>query len=119
MSKESLVLIEQRRQTPTGRNTALVLLWALGLAAFLVNADSRAVAPVLPAIADDLQIRESTAGLLISAYAIPYGLFQLVYGPIADHIGKTRTITLALALFSIGTVGCGLVSSYESCLFYV
>jgi len=114
MSKESLVLIEQRRQTPTGRNTALVLLWALGLAAFLVNADSRAVAPVLPAIADDLQIRESTAGLLISAYAIPYGLFQLVYGPIADHIGKTRTITLALALFSIGTVGCGLVSSYES-----
>ena len=44
-----------------------LLLWALGIAGFLVNADNRSIAPLLPAIADDLMIRESSAGLLVSA----------------------------------------------------
>jgi predicted MFS family arabinose efflux permease len=114
MSKESVMAVD--RKTAVNGNSAMLLLCALGLAAFLVNADNRAVAPVLPAIANDLHIRESTAGLLISAYAIPYGLFQLVYGPIADRIGKIRTISIALVLFSIGTVGCGFVDSFYSLL---
>ncbi|MDR3561133.1 MAG: MFS transporter [Negativicutes bacterium] len=100
--------------TPSHRSkdNSLALLWALGIAGFLVNADNRAVAPILPAIAGDLAIRESTAGLLVSAYSLPYGLFQLVYGPIADRIGKTRVTLIALALFSLGTVACGFADSF-------
>lgn len=90
------------------------LLWALGIAGFLVNSDNRAIAPVLPAISADLHIRESTAGLLVSAYAIPYGMFQLFYGPLSDRIGKLRTIMIALSLFALGTLVCGFVSSYSS-----
>jgi len=93
-----------------------LLLWALGIAGFLVNADNRSIAPLLPAIADDLMIRESTAGLLISAYSIPYGLFQLVYGPIADRIGKLRTISIALVLFSIGTIACSFINNFNALL---
>lgn len=96
----------------SGAGNALALLWALGLAGFLVNADNRAVAPILPAIAADLAIRESTAGLLISAYSIPYGLFQLFYGPVADRIGKARVTFVALSLFSLGTVACGFMNSF-------
>lgn len=94
-------------------NNGLALLWALGIAGFLVNADNRAIAPILPAIAQDFAIRESTAGLLISAYSLPYGLFQLFYGPIADRIGKLRVILIALFLFSLGTVICGLTNSFS------
>lgn len=91
----------------------VALLWALGIAGFLVNADNRSIAPVLPAIADYFHVRESTAGLLVTAYSIPYGLFQLFYGPLADRIGNIRTITLAVSLFTIGTIACGMVSSFE------
>jgi predicted MFS family arabinose efflux permease len=100
--------------TTSNRNTsnALALLWALGIAGFLVNADNRAVAPILPAIANDLAIRESKAGLLISAYSLPYGFFQLFYGPIADKIGKTRVTLIALSLFSLGTVACGFTDNF-------
>lgn len=112
MGKPNLAINENKLLA--GRSAALVVLWALGLASLLVSGDNRAVSTILPAISDDLQIRESTAGLLITAYALPYGLFQLVYGPIADRFGKLRTITVAMALFSIGSIGCGLASSYES-----
>lgn len=103
-----------KESVPAKAAAPMALLWALGIASFLVNADNRAVAPVLPAIADDLVIRESVAGLLVSAYSIPYGLFQLVYGPIADRFGKMRTIFLALSCFSVGTLACSLVNDFST-----
>ncbi|MCZ8511574.1 MFS transporter [Paenibacillus filicis] len=89
------------------------LLWALGLGGFLVNADNRAIAPMLPAIAGVFHTTASTAALLVTAYSIPYGLFQLVYGPIADRAGKVRTILFSLALFSLGTLACGIVHAFS------
>ncbi|MCL6600940.1 MAG: MFS transporter, partial [Alicyclobacillus macrosporangiidus] len=58
-------------------------LWALALGGFLVNADNRSIAPMLPAMAQALHVTAATAGLLVTAYSLPYGLFQLVYGPLA------------------------------------
>jgi len=97
----------------TKTRNGLALLWALGIAGFLVNADNRALAPILPAIATDFGIRESTAGLLISAYSVPYGLFQLFYGPLADRMGKMRVTVIALSLFSLGTIACGFTDSFS------
>ena len=88
------------------------MLWALGLSGFLVNADNRAIAPILPAIANDFAVREAVVGLLISAFAIPYGLFQLVYGPIADKIGKIRTVLIALFLFAAAEFACSLADAF-------
>lgn len=89
------------------------MLWSLGLGGFLVNADNRAISPMLPAIAASLHTSTTTAALLVTAYSIPYGLFQLVYGPIAERIGKLNTIFLALCLFAVGTVFCGIVHVFS------
>jgi MFS family permease len=61
------------------------LILVLGLAGFVVMADNWVVSPILPAIAKSLQVSPVRAGLLISAYMIPFGLFQLVFGPLADR----------------------------------
>lgn len=92
------------------------MLWSLGLGGFLVNADNRAITPMLPAVAGSLHVSASGAALLITAYSIPYGLFQLVYGPIADRIGKIRTILISFCLFAVGTVFCGIVHTFLSLL---
>lgn len=89
------------------------MLWALGLGGFMVNADNRAIAPMLPAMAASLHTTPSSAALLVTAYSIPYGLFQLVYGPIAEKIGKINTILLSLCLFALGTVFCGVVHVFS------
>lgn len=89
------------------------MLWSLGFGGFLVNADNRAIAPMLPAIAVSLHVSAASAALLVTAYSIPYGLFQLLYGPVADRIGKIKTILIALTLFSIGTLVCGFVATFS------
>lgn len=90
------------------------LLWALGVGGFLVNADNRAIAPMLAAIAIALHTTPANAALLVTAYSIPYGVFQLGYGPLADRIGKVRTIVVALCLFGLGTIGCAVVHTFSS-----
>jgi len=86
-----------------------VSLELLGAAAFIVIADVRVIDPLLHAIADDFKIPVGSAGIIVSAYTIPYGLFQLFYGPLGDRIGKVRVIAFALTTFAVGTAACALV----------
>ncbi len=87
------------------------LIRALGGAIFMVNLDSRAIAPLLPTMAASFGVSVSAAGILITAYMLPYGLFQLAYGPLSDRFGKVRVAALAMVVFSVGTALCGLSTS--------
>src|SRR5215212_9645677 len=79
----------------------------LQAAVFMVSAEARVIAPLLPAIALGFQTSVAAAGMLITAYTIPYGLFQLIYGPLADRFSRQRVIGVALGLFSLGTLISG------------
>lgn len=83
----------------------------LGAAAFVVTADARVINPLLPIIATEFKTDVGSTGIIVSAYAIPYGLFQLVYGPLGDRFGKLRIMSVALFLFSLGTVACSFAPS--------
>lgn len=87
------------------------LLLALVAAIFMIGLDSRVVTPLLPTIANDFHTSVGAAGSLVTAYVLPYGLFQLVYGPLADRFGKVRVVSIAMILFSVGTAACGLPPS--------
>lgn len=82
------------------------LLWALGAAVFIINLDSRVIAPLLPQMAVELNVSLARAGWLVSAYMLPYGLLQLIYGPIADRLGKINVCAAAMLAFSVGTAFC-------------
>ncbi len=90
------------------------LLLSLGFASFVVGLDGRVVAPLLPTIAREFQITIAQAGWLVSAYLLPYGFCQLVYGPLADRFGKVRVAAHALVVFSVGTALCGTFSSFAA-----
>lgn len=92
------------------------LLLALGLATFMVSLDARVVAPLLPAIAHDYHTTIARAGYVVSGYLLPYGLFQLAYGPLADRFGKVRISVFAMAAFSVGTALCGAFASFSAVL---
>jgi MFS transporter, YNFM family, putative membrane transport protein len=82
---------------PSPRASLLVL----GTAAFLVQADSRVIDPLLKLIAGDFQTTKESATLALTLYAFAYGLFQLIYGPLGDRIGKLKVMAAALAAFSV------------------
>lgn len=80
----------------------------LGLLGFIAMADNWVVSPILPAIAESLGIPVENAGILISAYMIPFGIFQIIYGPLADRFGKKQIITFAILFFTVATGLCAL-----------
>ena len=86
-------------------------LLVLGAAAFMVQADARVIDTLLHAVSEDFHTVPAQASIVISSYALPYGLFQLLYGPIGDRIGKLRVTAVCFALFAAGTFACGFVPS--------
>jgi len=67
--------------------------------------------PLLPVIAKDFSILVGEAGIVVTAFAVPYGLAQLFCGPIADRIGKLRVIAGSLTLSVMFVVGSGFSQS--------
>ena len=97
------------------KNSIILL---LGLAGFIVMADNWVVSPILPAIAENLNIEIAKAGLLITAYMIPFGIFQIIFGPLADRYGKKQVITFSIIMFTIATGLCALGSSLTNLAMY-
>lgn len=94
---------------PEKSGSPRVSLLLLGAAAFIAIADARVIDPLLHIIANEFEASVGATAIIVSAYTIPYGLFQLVYGPLGDRIGKVKVMTGAMAAFAIGTAGCAFV----------
>jgi predicted MFS family arabinose efflux permease len=93
------------------RSLPLAILFCGG---FVVAADIRVLAPLLPAIADDFGVSVGTAGLTVAVYALAYAGGQFFYGPLGDRVGKVRVIRVVLLLFGIGTALCALAPSFPA-----
>ena len=75
---------------PDGVGKTRVSLGVLGAAAFMIIADARVIDPLLHMIADEFKTGVGSAAVIVSAYTIPYGLFQLVYGPLGDRVSAAQ-----------------------------
>jgi YNFM family putative membrane transporter len=84
----------------------------LGSAAFLVSADARVIDPLLKIIGAEFGVSNESAALSISAYALPYGLCQLFYGPLGDRIGPLKVMATVMTLFAVGTLACAFVPNF-------
>jgi len=104
-------VVSPRLTEPADQRALLVVLAA---AVFMVNLDSRVIAPLLPTLASELGVSLARAGWLVSAYMVPYGVFQLAFGRLADRYGKVTVCAHALAAFSIGTACCSAWPSFWS-----
>ncbi|MCB5411414.1 multidrug effflux MFS transporter [Pseudogemmobacter faecipullorum] len=61
--------------------------------------------PALPSVARDLGVDEARAALTLTAYFITFGIAQMLYGPMADAIGRKKPILLGMAIFILATFG--------------
>ncbi len=94
------------------------LIMILGLAGFIVMADNWVVSPLLPSIAHAFSVDPARAGVLIAAYMLPFGLFQLLYGPLADRYGKLRIVMVSLTFFAAATALCATAAGLGGLTFY-
>ena len=84
---------------------------ALGLTnivIFFVVIDISAVNVAFPNIRNEFGATDSELSWIIGAYNIALGAFLMVFGRLADSIGRRRTYLPGVALFGLGSVLCAL-----------
>jgi predicted MFS family arabinose efflux permease len=86
----------------------------LGAAGFMAIATLRLTDPLLPAIAADFDTTVGAVAMTVTAFTLGYGLFQLLYGPLADRLGKLRVMGCALALSAVATLACAAAGSVSA-----
>lgn len=89
----------------------------LNLMAFVVFATTlfmRSVDPVIPQIAEGLNVTPTTAAMLSTGFTLPYALIQPVLGALADMFSKTLLIAVCMLIVGIATLACGLATNFET-----
>ena len=70
--------------------------------------------PALPSIQAFFHLSVGKAQLTITAYLLGYSLGQLPYGPLANGIGRKKTLLAGLCLAVIGSLLCALSAVFHS-----
>jgi MFS family permease len=96
---------------PTAPQTVLALLCLLYLILFVNRVNISTATPYMKA---DLKLTNTRFGLIFSAFAIPYALFQLIGGWIGDKFGPRLTLSVCCALVGIATILTGAVTGFVS-----
>jgi EmrB/QacA subfamily drug resistance transporter len=96
--------------TPPPRNLFLAVFPPIMLPVFLAAADGTVVATALPAIAASLGQVELLSWVVV-ANLIAATIATPVYGRLGDLFGRRRMMLVALALFMVASVLCGLSHS--------
>jgi predicted MFS family arabinose efflux permease len=86
----------------------------LSLAAFASAASLRATDPLLPQIALAYGVTTGAASGAVTAFALAYGLLQVLVGPLGDRFGRYRTIAAAALVSSVGSAACALAPSLDA-----
>lgn len=72
-----------------------------------------AMLPALPDIGTALGVAEDNRRqLVITAYLVGFGAAQLVYGPVADRVGRRPVLVVTVAFYAIFALLCGLAGSF-------
>lgn len=82
----------------------LALLCLLYLILYVNRVNISTAAPLMKA---DLKLTNTQLGLVFSAFAIPYALFQLIGGWIGDKLGPRLTLSACCALVGVSTILTG------------
>lgn len=85
----------------------------LALAAFVSSANLRVCDPLLPQIAGELSVTVGTAAWIVTAFALAYGVFQIVVGPLADARGKLPMVVLGSLWAGLATLLCAAMPGLE------
>ncbi len=70
--------------------------------------------PALPMLTRELAAPMQLAQLTMSALILAFGLAQLVWGPVADRVGRRPVLLWGLSLYTVASVGSVLAGDIEA-----
>jgi predicted MFS family arabinose efflux permease len=86
---------------------------SLACAGFASMASMRMCDAMLPALGEAFGTSSAKAAQTVSAFAVAYGLLQLIYGPLGDRFGKPRVVLFAACGCAVASLLTALAPSLE------
>ncbi|MFC5269855.1 Bcr/CflA family multidrug efflux MFS transporter [Adhaeribacter terreus] len=93
-------------------NTALILVLGLLTAFGPMSIDM--YLPAFPAIAAEFGVPVASVQYTLASFNVGIALGQLIYGPLADQLGRRPNLIAGLAVYSLASIGCMFTNSVES-----
>jgi DHA1 family bicyclomycin/chloramphenicol resistance-like MFS transporter len=104
---EAPTLAAAARARPSHALAAVALALLLGLQPMTTDL----YLPALPLLTRELAAPMALAQLTMSALLLAFGLAQLVWGPVADRVGRRPVLLAGLALYTLASVGAALAGT--------
>ncbi|MGG7307194.1 MFS transporter [Curtobacterium sp. AB451] len=86
------------------RGRVLILLCFMYAISYI---DRTNISTALPHITEDFGFNETTAGLIVSAFALPYALLQVFGGTIAEKFGPRKALFVITVVWGVATLWTG------------
>jgi EmrB/QacA subfamily drug resistance transporter len=88
-----------------------LLPWLVAIAVFMESLDTTILNTAVPAIAEALRVAPLSMKAVLSSYTLSLAVFIPVSGWMADRYGTRRVFSSAIAIFTVGSVLCGISNS--------
>lgn len=94
--------------SPELARTRRVLPWLVAMALFMENLDATIVNTAVPTMSASLGVAPLSLKAVLTSYTLSLAVFIPISGWLADRFGTKRIFNLAVWLFLIGSLACGL-----------
>ena len=99
------------KRPPPAASRQLIVPLIVACALFMQNLDSTVIATALPSIAAALDEDPLRLNLAITSYLLSLAVFIPLSGWMADRFGARPVFCWAIAVFTLGSAGCGMAHS--------
>ncbi|ANN70249.1 MFS transporter [Bordetella bronchialis] len=89
-----------------------IALWALAAGAFGIGTTEFVIMGLLPELSADLGVGLSTAGLLVTGYALGVFVGAPIVTPMMSRLQRKTVLLGLMLLFTVGNLACALAPSY-------
>lgn len=93
---------------PALETTRRYLPWVVAVALFMQQLDGTIVNTAVPTIAASLKVTPLSLKSVLTSYTIAIAVFIPLSGWLADHFGTKRVFGFAIAMFTLGSLACGI-----------
>lgn len=97
----------------TRQHSSFAIVFILGLLAMLMPLSIDMYLPALPVISAQFGVPAGSAQMTLSTYILGFALGQLIYGPMADSLGRRPVILGGTLVFAAAAVACALAQTID------
>ena len=94
--------------TETNPDIKRYLLWVIATTLFMEQLDSTIINTAVPAMAASLQVTPLSLKAVVTSYVLSLAVGIPVSGWMADRFGTKRTFSIAVAVFTLSSIMCGM-----------